>query len=124
MPNYVMAPFVDYAERFMLQKILPKSLFQKAVTAKTTGQLGGGISQKDEEGDMQPSGNSLAYGEAFDRAVDQLRGNHTEGEVNAILNTVQRGRKEVLGVMDKGGGDLTDVAERVRTRTLQVSGIF
>ena len=120
MPNYVMAPFVDYAERFMLQKILPKSLFQKAVTAKTTGQLGGGIFQKDEEGNMQPSGNSLAYEEAFDRAVDQLRENHTEEEVNAILNTVQRERKEVLEIMDKEGGDLTDVAERVRTRTLQV----
>jgi len=120
MPNYVMAPFIDYAERFMLQKILPKNLFQKAVTAKTTGQLGGGIFQKDEEGNMQPSGNSLSYEEAFDRAVDQLKENHTEEEVNAILNTVQRERKEVLEIMDKEGGDLDEVAERVRSRTLQV----
>ena len=120
MPNYVMAPFIDYAERFMLQKILPKNLFKKAVTAKTTGQLGGGIFQKDDEGNMQPSGNSLSYEEAFDRAVDQLKENHTEEEVNAILNTVQRERKEVLEIMDKEGGDLDDVAERVRARTLQV----
>jgi hypothetical protein len=120
MPNYVMAPFIDYAERFMLQKILPKNLFQKAVTAKTTGQLGGGIFQKDDQGNMQPSGNSLSYEEAFDRAVDQLKENHTEEEVNAILNTVQRERKEVLEIMDKEGGDLDDVAERVRARTLQI----
>mmetsp|Transcript_30428 Transcript_30428/g.63803 ORF Transcript_30428/g.63803 Transcript_30428/m.63803 type:complete len:402 (-) Transcript_30428:3008-4213(-) len=120
MPNYIMAPFIDYAERFMLQKILPKNLFQKAVTAKTTGQLGGGIFQKDAQGNMQPSGSSLAYEEAFDRAVDQLRENHTEEEVNAILNTVQRERKEVLEIMDKEGGELDEVAERVRSRTLQI----
>ena len=120
MPNYVIALFIDYAERFMLQKILPKSLFQKAVTAKTTGQLGGGIFQKDDQGNMQPSGNSLTYEEVFDRAVDQLKENHTEEEVNAILNTVQRERKEVLEIMDKEGGDLDEVAERVRARTLQV----
>jgi len=120
MPNYVMAPFIDYAERFMLQKILPKTLFQKAVTAKTTGQLGGGIFQKDEQGNMQPSGSSLTYEEAFDRAVDQLKENHTEEEVNAILNTVQRERKEVLEILDKEGGDLDEVAERVRARTMQV----
>mmetsp|Transcript_9445 Transcript_9445/g.20447 ORF Transcript_9445/g.20447 Transcript_9445/m.20447 type:complete len:484 (+) Transcript_9445:111-1562(+) len=120
MPNYVMAPFIDFAERFMLQKILPKNLFQKAVTAKTTGQLGGGMFQKDAQGNMQPSGNSLSYEEAFDRAVDDLKQNHTEEEVNAILNTIQRERKEVLEIMDKDGGELADVAERVRTRTLQV----
>lgn len=120
MPNYVMAPFIDYAERFMLQKILPKTLFQKAVTAKTTGQLGGGIFQKDDQGNMQPSGSSLTYEEAFDRAVDQLKQNHSEEEVNAILNTIQRERKEVLEIMDKEGGDLDEVAERVRARTLQV----
>jgi len=120
MPNYVMTPFIDYAERLMLQKILPKNLFQKAVTAKTTGQLGGGIFQKDDEGNMQPSANSLTYEEAFDRAVDQLKDNHTEEEVNAILNTVQRERKEVLEILDKEGGDLDEVAERVRARTLQV----
>ncbi|VEU34088.1 unnamed protein product [Pseudo-nitzschia multistriata] len=120
MPNYVMAPFIDFAERLMLQKILPKNLFQKAVTAKTTGQLGGGIFQKDAEGNVQPSGNSLSYEEAFDRAVDQLKQNHSEEEVNAILNTIQRERKEVLEIMDKEGGELDDVVERVRQRTLQV----
>jgi len=120
MPNYVMAPFIDFAERLMLQKILPKNLFQKAVTAKTTGQLGGGIFQKDSQGNMQPSGSSLTYEEAFDRAVDQLKQNHSEEEVNAILNTIQRERKEVLETMDKEGGDLDEVVERVRARTLQV----
>jgi hypothetical protein len=120
MPNYIMTPFLDFAERFMLQKILPKSLFQKAVTAKTTGHLGGGIFQKDAQGRYQPTGNSMSYEEAFDRAVDQLKQNHSPEEVEAILNTIQRERKEVMEIMDKEGGDLDEIAERVRNRTLQL----
>ncbi|KAL3909326.1 MAG: hypothetical protein SGILL_008129, partial [Bacillariaceae sp.] len=120
MPNYVMTPFLDFAERFMLQKILPKGLFQKAVTAKTTGHLGGGIFQKDAQGRYQPAGNSTSYEEAFDRAVDQLKQNHSEEEVEAILNTIQRERREVMEIMDKEGGDMDEVADRVRQRTLQV----
>jgi hypothetical protein len=119
MPNYIMAPFIDFAERFMLQKILPKSLFQKAVTAKTTNTLGGGIFQKDQQGRYQP-GSHAAWEEAFDRALDQLKKNHSPEEVEAILNTIQRERREVLEIMDKEGGDLDEIAERVRSRTLQI----
>jgi hypothetical protein len=119
MPNYVMTPFLDFAERFMLQKILPKSLFQRAVTAKTTGHLGGGIFQKDAQGRYQPVGGSMGYEEAFDRAVDQLKKNHTPEEVEAILNTIQRERKEVMDIMNEEGGDLDEIAQRVRERTLQ-----
>lgn len=124
MPHFVLTPFLDFAERFMLQKILPKSLFQRAVTAKTTGQLGGGIFQKDSEGRYRPSGpgtsTNLSYEEAFDRAVDQLKRNHSPEEVEAILNTIQRERREVMEIMDKEGGDLDEVAARVRARTMQI----
>lgn len=119
MPNYIMAPFIEFAERFMLQRILPKGLFQKAVTAKTTNTLGGGIFQKDQQGRYQ-QGNMTAWEEAFDRAVEQLKENHSKEEVEAILNTVQRERREVMEVLDKEGGDLDEVAERVRNRTMQI----
>ena len=119
MPNFVMAPFLDFAERFILQRILPKGLFQRAVSAKTTNNLGGGIFEKDKQGRYQP-GNHAAWEEAFDRAVDQLKENLSPEEVEAILNTVQRERREVMELMDKEGGDLDEVAERVRNRTLQI----
>jgi hypothetical protein len=119
MPNYMMTPFIDFAERFMLQRILPKGLFQRAVLAKTTNNLGGGIFEKDKEGRYQP-GKHAAWEEAFDRAVDQLKQNHSAEEVEAILNTIQRERREVMEIMDKEGGDLDEVAERVRNRTLQI----
>jgi hypothetical protein len=119
MPNYIMTPFIEFAERFMLQRILPKGLFQKAVTAKTTNTIGGGIFQKDQGGRFQP-GSMTAWEETFDRAVEQLKKNHSKEEVEAILNTIQRERKEVLDILDKEGGDLDEVAERVRTRTMQI----
>lgn len=124
MPNFLISPFIDYAERFMLQKILPKDLFKKVVTAKTTGQLGGGIFRKHGDGSMTPAGQSMSYEEAFDRAIDQLKQNHSPEEVEAILNTVQRERKEVLEIMDKEGGDLDDVVNRVRERTLQIKAMI
>jgi hypothetical protein len=119
MPNYMMTPFVEFAERFMLQRILPKGLFQKAVTAKTTNSLGGGVFQKNQEGSFQP-GSTTAWEESFDRAVEQLRKNHTKEEVDAILNTIQEERKEVLDILDKEGGDLDEVAQRVRKRTMEI----
>lgn len=119
MPNYMMTPFIEFAERFMLQRILPKGLFQKAVTAKTTNSLGGGIFQKDKEGQLQP-GTTTAWEEAFDRAVEQLRKNHSKEEVDAILDTIQQERNEVLDILDKEGGDLEDVAKRVRRRTMEI----
>jgi hypothetical protein len=49
-----------------------------------------------------------------------LRKNHTKEEVDAILNTIQEERKEVLDILDKEGGDLDEVAQRVRKRTMEI----
>jgi hypothetical protein len=119
MPNYMMTPFIEFAERLMLQRILPKGLFRRAVTAKTTNSLGGELLQKHQDGPLQ-SGSTPAFEEAFDRAVEQLKKNHSKEEVESILNTIQRERKEVLDIMDKEGGDLDEVAQRVRMRTLEI----
>jgi len=119
MPNYMITPFIEYAERFMLQRILSKSLFQKAVTAKTTNSLGGGIAQGNQPNASQ-HGTTTAWEEAFDRAVEQLKKNHTKEEVDAILNTIQEERNEVLDILDKEGGDLEEVAVRVRRKTMEI----
>jgi hypothetical protein len=119
MPNYVMTPFIEFAERFMLQRVLPKNLFQKAVTAKTTNTLGGGIFNRTKDGSFQP-GTAASWEEAFDRAVEQLKKNHSKEEVDAILATIQRERNEALDIMDKEGGDLDEIMQRVRQRTMQI----
>ena len=119
MPNYVMTPFIEFAERFMLQKVLPKNLFQQAVTAKTTNQLGGGILQTEADG-RYSLGSTVSVQEAFDRAVEQLEKNHTKEEVDAIMGTIRRERKEAMEILEKEGGDLSEILERVRRRTLDV----
>lgn len=119
LPNYMITPFIEYAERFMLQRILPQSLFKKAVTAKTTNSLGGGMAQGNKPNGSQ-HGTTTVWEEAFDRAVEQLQKNHTTEEVDAILNTIQEERNEVLDVLDKEGGDLEEVAARVRRKTMEI----
>ena len=119
MSNYAMTPFIEFAERFMLQKVLPKNLFQQAVTAKTTNQFGGGILQTQEDGRYSP-GTTVSVEEAFDRAVEQLQKNHTKEEVDAILGTIRRERKEAMKILEEEGGDLTEILQRVRRRTLDV----
>lgn len=119
MPNYVMTPFIEFAERFMLQKVLPKNLFQQAVTAKTTNRLGGGVFQKQEDGRYSP-GTTASLEEAFDRAVEQLKKNHTKEEVEAIVGTIKRERKEAMEILKSDGGDVSEILDRVRRRTLDV----
>ena len=119
MPNYVMTPFIEFAERFMLQKVLPRDLFQQAVTAKTTNRLGGGVFQKQEDGRFSAS-TTASWEEAYDRAVEQLKKNHSKEEVAAILGTIARERKEAMKILDSEGGDMTEILERVRRRTLDV----
>ena len=119
MPNYMMTPFIEFAERFMLQRVLPKGLFQKAVTAKTTNTLGGGIFKKGKDGEFQP-GNDASWEESFDRAMEELKKNHTKEELDAIVATIQRERREALDIMDKEGGDLNEVLQKVRQRTLEI----
>lgn len=119
MPNYMMTPFIEFAERFMLQRVLPKGLFQKAVTAKTTNTLGGGIFEKNKEGEFQP-GTEASWEEAFDRAIEKLKKNHSKEEIEAIVDTVQRERGEAIEIMEKEGGDMDEVIQRVRQRTLEI----
>ena len=41
-------------------------------------------------------------------------------EVEAILGTIRRERKEAMKLLESEGGDLNDILERVRRRTLDV----
>jgi gas vesicle protein len=51
--------------------------------------------------------------------VRSLREKHSPEEVDAILATVERERKEVAEILEKEGGDVDDVIARVRRRTYE-----
>lgn len=116
MPSYMMQAFVDYVERGLLEQMMPKDLFQMVVTAKKTNSIGGGVFQADGKGNYEESD----WEQAYDTILDNLKKRYSPDEVQAILKTVERERDEVLEIMDKEGGELDEVMQRVRQKTLQI----
>lgn len=117
MPSHVMKAFVDYVERGMLKQMMPDDLFDMVVTAKSTNSLDDkGLQGDDGEGGTKDSD----WEEVYDTALENLKRRYSPEEVQAILNTVERERDEVLEILDKEGGDMDEIMRRVRTKTLQI----
>jgi len=85
LPSFVLASFVDYAERFMLDQIMPKEVFQQVVKAKATNTLGGGTMNLEGSPDGQGGG----WEEAYERQVEDLKKKYSKEEVDAILWNVK-----------------------------------
>jgi hypothetical protein len=129
LPSPVLREFITWAERAMLQKIVPEQLFTKIVDLKDgkalneegttipspTSMLGdaerGGI------GTMSKEGENLEL--AYEEMMASLSKTHTPEQVAAIKATVEREQQEVMDIMATEGGDLDEVIARVRARTRQ-----
>jgi uncharacterized protein YfkK (UPF0435 family) len=116
MPSQVMKPFIDYVQRGLLEKMMPEDLFQMVVTAKKTNSIGGGVFKPDGRGGYKDSD----WEEAYDVALENLKRRYSPQEVDAIMQTVARERDEVLDIMDKEGGDMGEIMQRVRLKTYQM----
>lgn len=117
LPSFLVESFVDYVERYLLEQIMPKDLFQMVETAKKTNSIGGGVFKKDSEGNYSGETN---WEEAYDITLAELRKRYSAEEVDAMLQAVERERQEVLELMDKEGGDMDEIIERVRSKTMQI----
>jgi len=117
MPSHVMKVFVDYVERGLLERMMPKDLFQMVVTAKKTNALGGGVFKADKDGNFTDPSD---WEEAHDLALKSLEKRYSEKEVDAILETIRDERDEIMEIFDKEGGDLDEIIRRVRHKTLQI----
>jgi hypothetical protein len=107
-PWFRIHQFIDYAERIMLESIIPEELFDRVVELKLTGVLGN-------------TNYSADHAESeYERHVERLKQTHTKEEVKAILKTVRRERDEVISILEKEGGDLNEVAARVRGKTIKM----
>lgn len=140
-PSYRIREFVDFAERFMLEQIIDADLFKRVVEMKgrknntrgtVYGEDGEIIDSEDDDDDEPPDPTLMAgiegTGEQYDtptldkslqEIVRSLREKHSPEEVDAILATVERERKEVAEILEKEGGDVDDVIARVRRRTYE-----
>lgn len=146
LPSFVLASFIDYAERYMLEQMMPKDVFQDVVKAKATNTLGGG--SVNVEGSPEGGGEG-GWEEAYERQIELMKKQYSKEEVDAILwnvkvrlwnvsgwclslsfvfcsnicshitsRIIQREREEVLKIMNEEGGDMGETIERVRAKTL------
>jgi len=139
-PSYRIREFVDFAEKIMLEQIIDSDLFKRCVDMKerknnTRGTVYGddGNILDSEDDDDEPADPKLLAGiegtgnsyntpqldREFQDIVSSLHEKHSPEEVDAILATVERERKEVAEILEKEGGDVDDVIERVRRKTYE-----
>ncbi|KAL7477294.1 hypothetical protein ACHAW6_003107 [Cyclotella cf. meneghiniana] len=143
LPSYRLREFVDFAERIMLEQIIEPELFQHVVNIKEKKQQARGTVYGEEESEGMLSEKDDDHGppedpailagiegtsdsdetphidKAYQEIVSSLHKHHTPEEVDAILATVERERKEVLEILEKEGGDVDDVIAAVRKRTYE-----
>jgi len=118
-PNVRLREFTDFAERNILERILPKALFKKVVHIKEGNALNDGessidFSQAESEEDRAEG---VQMDAVYDDMVRDMKKANTPEQIDAILNTVEREKQEVIDTLEREGGDLDEVIAKVRTRT-------
>jgi gas vesicle protein len=116
-PSPRIRDFLDFAEHEMLQKIVPDDVFKKVVNIKAGNEL----KANEKEMEMAPSSSSSPQEGSeieglYGNIVESMRKHHTVEEVDAILATVDKERKEVTEFLEKEGGDVDDAIAMVRER--------
>jgi uncharacterized protein YqgV (UPF0045/DUF77 family) len=113
----------------MLDKILPKHVFDKVVNLKAgkplhakpldlsglvdnIGDVDGGLSSKNKH-------DSHKLDAIYDSMLESLKKSHAPEQVEAILGTIEREQQEVMEMVQRDGGDLDEIIATVRERTRQ-----
>ena len=55
--------------------------------------------------------------EDFSRMVEAMKRTHKPEQVEAILATIEREKKEVMEILQRDGGDIDEIVAEVRART-------
>jgi hypothetical protein len=115
-PHLKIKEFIDYAERAMLEKILPKNVFDKVVDLKN----GKALNEKSQEMNLESNDNDGVDLDAmYSDMIANIKKSHTNEEVEAILGTIEREQREVLDLIEREGGDLDAAVAKVRSRTIE-----
>ena len=80
LPSFVLASFIDYAERSMLEQAMPKDIFADVIKAKETNTLGGGSTRISKD-----DGEEGTWEETYEHQVEMLKKKYSKEEVDAIL---------------------------------------
>ena len=117
MPSYILGSFVEYVERKMLRELMPNDLFNMCVTAKKTNTIGGGVYKLDDEGKSIGPGD---WQEACGEVRERMKGRLSKEEYEAWIAVMEEEEKQITEILAKEGGDLHEIMERVRARTLAI----
>jgi len=117
-PHFRLHEFIDYAEKLMLEEILPQSLFNKVVSLKDGKALNEGQAplKFDSKENLKEG---IEMDATFESMVESMKKAHSPEEVEAILGTVEREKQEVLDIIETEGGDVDEIIAQVRMRTRQ-----
>ena len=118
-PSMKLREFLDhYAERLMLEQIMPKDLFDKVVRLKE------GLDLNDKDKKFKLDGDSMldendqkSMNAVLDDMVRSMRAQHGKEETEAIMSTIRSERDQVLDILNREGGDVDEVIARVRAQT-------
>jgi hypothetical protein len=143
LPAYRVREFVDFAERIMLEQIMEPDMFKRVVDIKEKKAEAHGTvynendtkaedNQDNNDDDEIKDTRILADMEgtsdvedtpnidkAYQEIVTSLHKHHTPEEVDAILATVEREKREVLEILETQGGDIDTIIADVRKRTYE-----
>jgi hypothetical protein len=121
-PSFAVQEFIDYSERIILQRILPKTLYDGVVEIKRGKGLNDSSQQSIQfNGDVAGRSGKDEISNQLDRMynefTDKMKQVLTPEQVEAVLATVERERQEVLDILQRDGGDVDTIVEQVRQRT-------
>lgn len=113
----------------MLEKILPKHVFDKVVNLKAGKplhakplDLSGLVDNVvDGDGDLSSKNKNDSHklDAMYNSMLESLKKSHTPEQVEAILGTIEREQQEVMEMIQRDGGDLDEIIATVRERTRQ-----
>ena len=116
-PSIMLRDFLDnYAERLMLEEILPKDLFEKVVRLKSGKPLIGDNEKVDLD-ELESSEEEASIDKAYDEVVQGIRKIYDVNTTREILSAVGKETDQVIDIFNREGGDLDDVIQQVRARS-------
>jgi hypothetical protein len=106
-PFFRVMQLIEFAERIMLETILPKDYLRKVLQLKEKGELG--------DSNLDPEQAKATSKEL----IANLHKKYNPREVEKILREVRSQRDEVMRIFDREGGDLMEVIERVKAERMK-----
>lgn len=118
-PHSQIRAFLDYAEKLMLEQIVPEKLFERIIGIKDGKPFRQRTIDLSETEDRNDDNTELNIEELYSQAMTSIRQNQSHEELGAIETMLEREQQEVYDVLNCDGGDVDKAEQKVRKSTKQ-----